>query len=199
MTEPASSPAKPTRAKTSRAKPAGAKARPGLPAPRHRRPERRPGRSMDVARRIVELAEDKKAADIVLLDLDRPDDARRRLRHLLGRVGAAARRDRRRHRLGHAGREGPADRPRGRRRVALGPARLRRRSSSTSSRRPSATTTRSRSTGPRRRRSCGSSRRPADPPRPSPPADVAEAVRTRPPRTVGIVPSGHVGGGGPQR
>ena len=45
-----------------------ARPRRGLPA-RDPRPERRPGRAIDVARRVVELAEDKKAADIVLLDL----------------------------------------------------------------------------------------------------------------------------------
>ena len=69
----------------------------GLPDARHapRRPPSAP--PLDLARRIVELAEDKKAADIVLLDLARPDDAGRLLRHLLGRLGAAARRDRRRH------------------------------------------------------------------------------------------------------
>ena len=90
---------------------------------------------------------------------DRPDDARRLLRHLLGRVGAAARRDRRRHRragcatrrCGRSG--GRAPRPR------TGCCSTSARSSSTSSRRPSATTTRSRSTGRRRRRSCGSSSR----------------------------------------
>ena len=53
---------------------------------------------LDLARRIVELAEDKKAADIVLLDLRRADDDGRLLRHLLGRVGAPARRHRRRDR-----------------------------------------------------------------------------------------------------
>ena len=137
-------------------------------APQRRRPAaarhrgRRHGASappLDLARRIVELAEDKKAADIVLLDLAAADDAGRLLRHLLGRLGAAARRDRRRDHRRPARREGQADRPRGHAGVALGPASTSGRSSSTSSRRPSATTTASRSTGPRRRRSCGSSRR----------------------------------------
>ena len=63
MTDPATTPAKPTRAKTTRSKP-----RLGLPA--RETPAPRDGRvSVEVARRVVELAEDKKAADIVLLDV----------------------------------------------------------------------------------------------------------------------------------
>ena len=63
MTDPATSPTKPTRAKATRSK-----ARLGLPA--RETPPPADGRaSLDVARRVVELAEDKKAADIVLLDL----------------------------------------------------------------------------------------------------------------------------------
>lgn len=63
MTDPVSSTAKPTRARPSRAK-----ARLGLPARETPAPldERA---SLDVARRVVELAEDKKAADIVILDV----------------------------------------------------------------------------------------------------------------------------------
>jgi ribosome-associated protein len=43
----------------------------GLPSRRARTPKPKPGdrSALDLARRIVELAEDKKAADIVLLDL----------------------------------------------------------------------------------------------------------------------------------
>ena len=63
MTDPATSPAKPTRAKPNRST-----ARLGLPA--RETPPPADGRaSLEVARRVVELAEDKKAADIVLLDL----------------------------------------------------------------------------------------------------------------------------------
>jgi ribosome-associated protein len=63
VTDPATSPAKPARAKTTRSKP-----RLGLPA--RETPAPLDGRaSLDVARRVVELAEDKKAADIVLLDV----------------------------------------------------------------------------------------------------------------------------------
>lgn len=69
VTDPAAPPAKPTRAKTSRAKPAGPKARPGLPARDTPVPSDGRAASMDVARRVVELAEEKKAADIVMLDL----------------------------------------------------------------------------------------------------------------------------------
>ena len=77
---------------------------------------------LDVARRIVELAEDKKAADIVLLDLAGLTTLADCVRHLLRRIGAAARRDRRRDHRGDARREDPADRARGDRLVALGPA-----------------------------------------------------------------------------
>ena len=67
VTDPATSPAKPSRAKATRAKPTGS-ARLGLPA--RETPPPADGRaSLEVARRVVELAEDKKAADIVLLDL----------------------------------------------------------------------------------------------------------------------------------
>ena len=63
VTDPATTPAKPTRARPSRTN-----ARLGLPA--RETPAPLDGRaSLDVARRVVELAEDKKAADIVLLDL----------------------------------------------------------------------------------------------------------------------------------
>jgi ribosome-associated protein len=63
VTDPATTPTKPTRAKASRAKP-----RLGLPA--RDKPAPSNGRaSLDIARRMVELAEDKKAADIVLLDV----------------------------------------------------------------------------------------------------------------------------------
>jgi ribosome-associated protein len=63
VTDPATSPTKPTRAKATRSK-----ARLGLPA--RETPPPADGRaSLEVARRVVELAEDKKAADIVLLDL----------------------------------------------------------------------------------------------------------------------------------
>ena len=63
MTDPATTPAKPTRARPSRTN-----ARLGLPARETPAPpDGRP--SLDVARRVVELAEDKKAADIVLLDV----------------------------------------------------------------------------------------------------------------------------------
>ena len=51
---------RPTRARVTRAKAASAAASPATPAERS---------SLEVARRIVELAEDKKAFDIVLLDL----------------------------------------------------------------------------------------------------------------------------------
>lgn len=55
-------------AKRSRAKPAAAKARIGLPARQTAAPA--DGKvSLDIARRVVELAEDKKAADIILLDI----------------------------------------------------------------------------------------------------------------------------------
>ena len=64
MTDPATTPAKPTRAKADPLEAPGSACR---PARRRRRPTG--GRSVDVARRIVELAEDKKAADIVLLDV----------------------------------------------------------------------------------------------------------------------------------
>jgi ribosome-associated protein len=63
VTDPASSPAKPARAKAIRSKP-----RLGLPA-RDKPAPTGDRASMDVARRMVELAEDKKAADIVLLDV----------------------------------------------------------------------------------------------------------------------------------
>jgi ribosome-associated protein len=63
VTDPATTPTKPTRAKATRSK-----ARLGLPA--RETPPPADGRaSLEVARRVVELAEDKKAADIVLLDL----------------------------------------------------------------------------------------------------------------------------------
>ena len=63
MTDPATTPAKPTRARPTRTT-----ARLGLPA--RETPAPPDGRaSLDVARRVVELAEDKKAADIVLLDV----------------------------------------------------------------------------------------------------------------------------------
>jgi ribosome-associated protein len=63
VTDPATTPAKPTRAR-----PARTNARLGLPA--RETPAPQDGRpSLDVARRVVELAEDKKAADIVLLDV----------------------------------------------------------------------------------------------------------------------------------
>jgi ribosome-associated protein len=63
VTDPATLPTKPTRAKATRSK-----ARLGLPA--RETPPPADGRaSLEVARRVVELAEDKKAADIVLLDL----------------------------------------------------------------------------------------------------------------------------------
>ena len=63
MTDPATTPAKPRRATPPRTT-----VRPGLPA--REQPAPLDGRaSLDVARRIVELAEDKKAADIVLLDV----------------------------------------------------------------------------------------------------------------------------------
>ena len=63
MTDPAALPAK-----RSRAKPTTAKARIGLPARQTAAPT--DGKvSLETARRVVELAEDKKAADIVLLDV----------------------------------------------------------------------------------------------------------------------------------
>jgi ribosome-associated protein len=63
VTDPATTPAKPTRARPTRTT-----ARLGLPA--RETPAPPDGRaSLDVARRVVELAEDKKAADIVLLDV----------------------------------------------------------------------------------------------------------------------------------
>ncbi|MEO8228748.1 MAG: ribosome silencing factor [Chloroflexota bacterium] len=63
MTDPAALPVK-----RSRAKPSAAKARIGLPARQAAAPIDGKA-SLDIARRVVELAEDKKAADIVLLDL----------------------------------------------------------------------------------------------------------------------------------
>jgi ribosome-associated protein len=63
VTDPAALPTK-----RSRAKPNTAKARIGLPA--RQTPAPIDGKaSLDIARRVVELAEDKKAADIILLDL----------------------------------------------------------------------------------------------------------------------------------
>ena len=76
--------------------------------------------ALDLARRIVELAEDKKAADIVAARARAADDPRGLLRDLLGWVGTPARCDRGRHRLGAARREGATDRARGDGRVALG-------------------------------------------------------------------------------
>jgi ribosome-associated protein len=69
VTDPAASPAKPTRSRPAPGgKPNRGKARLGLPA--REIPAPLDGRvSLDVARRVVELAEDKKAADIVLLDV----------------------------------------------------------------------------------------------------------------------------------
>ena len=98
----------------------------GLPAPRAPRRPRPSAPPLDLARRIVELAEDKKAADIVLLDLAGLTTIADCVRDLLRRLGAADRRDRRRHRGGAARRGRPADRPRGHARVALGAGRLRR-------------------------------------------------------------------------
>lgn len=63
MTDPAALPAK-----RSRAKPSSAKARLGLPARQTASPTDGKA-SLETARRVVELAEDKKAADIVLLDV----------------------------------------------------------------------------------------------------------------------------------
>jgi ribosome-associated protein len=63
VTDPAAPPAK-----RSRAKPTATKTRIGLPA-RETAVSMDGKVSMDIARRVVELAEDKKAADIVLLDL----------------------------------------------------------------------------------------------------------------------------------
>ena len=119
VTEPRPSPDAATRP----APPSTARAD-GLPsrraAGRRRAAAERP--PLDIARRIVELAEDKKAADIVLLDLTGlttladafvicSGGSERQLDAIADGV------DR-----GHAGREGPADRPRGDRVVALGPA-----------------------------------------------------------------------------
>ncbi len=67
MTDPAASPAKPTRAASSRTR--TSKARLGLPARETPVPADGRAASLEVARRVVELAEEKKAADIVLLDL----------------------------------------------------------------------------------------------------------------------------------
>ena len=99
---------------------------PGRAAEPRRRRRRRRGRAalpaesgpaLDIARRIVELAEDKKAADIILLDLTGLTTLADCVRDLLGRLGAPARRDRRRDDRGDAGREGP------RRSAARGPPR----------------------------------------------------------------------------
>ena len=110
MTDPAE-PATPRSRRASRPAP-GRPARAGSRAiaPASERPP------LDIARRIVELAEDKKAADIVLLDLTGLTTLADALRHLLGRVGAAARRDRRRDRRGRcatrrSGRSGARGRP----------------------------------------------------------------------------------------
>ena len=112
---------------------------------------------LELARRIVELAEDKKAADIVLLDLA---GLTTMADYFVICSGGSERQldgHRRRDHRQPARREDQADRPRGDRRLALGPGRLR------VGHRPhlhaarSATTTASRSTGPRRRRSCASS------------------------------------------
>jgi ribosome-associated protein len=62
VTDPATTPAKTRRARPSTNARLGLPAR-ETPAPLDGRP------SLDVARRVVELAEDKKAADIVLLDV----------------------------------------------------------------------------------------------------------------------------------
>ena len=126
-------------------------------APRPRRAAERP--PLELARRIVELAEDKKAADIVLLDLAGlttmadyfvicSGGSERQLDAIADGIIEGLRDE-----------KTQADRARGDGGVALGAARLRLGRSSTSSRRPSATTTGSRSTGPRRRRSCASSSR----------------------------------------
>ena len=100
--------------------------RPGLPA-RTTPPPAGDRAPLDLARRIVELAEDKKAADIVLLEIAAAHDRRRLPRHLLGRLGAPARRDRRRHRRRAQGGGDPPPRPRGRGDLPLGPARRGRR------------------------------------------------------------------------
>ena len=129
----------------------------GLPARGSRAPsdERVP---LEVARRIVEAAEDKKAADIVLLELGElttvadyfvicSGGSERQIDAIADGVLDALRTDG----VRPIGREGDA-------RIALGAARLRRRSSSTCSPRPSATSTSSSGTGARRRRSSASSK-----------------------------------------
>ena len=104
---------------------------------------------LDLARRIVELAEDKKAADIVLLDLAGLTTL---ADYFIICSGGSERQlggDRGRDHLQPARREDQADRSRRHRGLALGPASTSARWSSTSSRRRSASTTASRSTGPR--------------------------------------------------
>ena len=80
---------------------------------------------LELARRIVELAEDKKAADIVLLDLGGLTTMADYFIICSGgserQLGAIARR----HHLQPARREDQADRPRRDRSLALGPGRLR--------------------------------------------------------------------------
>ena len=128
------------------------------PAPASERPP------LDVARRVVELAEDKKAADIVLLDLSGlttmadyfvicSGGSERQLGAIAdGIIGGL--RDERTKAIGKEGR-----------RRRTGSCSTSGQSSSTSSRRRSASTTASRSTGPRRRRSSGSSSAPGEAPR----------------------------------
>ncbi len=149
----------------------------GLPSRAAIAPSERP--PLEVARRIVELAEDKKAADIVLLDLTGPHDARRRVRHLLRGLGAPARRDRRCHRRRPPRGEDPPDRPGGDGRLPLGAARLRRR------RRPHLHAAGAGVLLAREALGRGED----DPPRPV--AICATEYR------VGRVPSGHVGGDHP--
>ena len=80
---------------------------------------------LDLARRIVELAEDKKAADIVLLDLGELTTLADAFVICSGGSERQIARHRRRDRRGPARRGRQADRPRGHVRVPLGAARLR--------------------------------------------------------------------------
>ena len=136
---------------------------------------------LDIARRIVELAEDKKAADIVLLDLTGlttladafvicSGGSERQLDAIADGIIEGMRAEK----VRPIGREGTA--------ASHWVLSTSARSSSTSSRRPSASTTRSRSTGPRRRRSCGSSSRRAR----------CRVLSPSPSTAPVAVPSGHV-------
>ena len=130
-------PVEPTTATTTPG-PGAAPGRPAAPATPSRRPSAPP---LDLARRIVELAEDKKAADIVLLDLTGPDDAGRLLRDRSG--GSERQLDAIADGIVEGLRDEKieADRARGHAATRTGSCSTSARSSSTSSRRPSATTT----------------------------------------------------------